>query len=67
MGRTRAASRTAIYNPPGTLCTFLDCISSFWSSTNGYVIECADGEFSHSGGVSGSCSSHGGNWRPLYA
>jgi hypothetical protein len=55
-----------IYNPPFRLCDYLPCITSFWSSTNGYVIQCADGQFSHSGGVSGSCSSHGGNGRPLY-
>jgi hypothetical protein len=58
---------SVVYSPPATLCDYLNCISSFWSSTNGYVIQCADGEFSHSGGVSGSCSSHGGNWRPLYS
>lgn len=44
-----------IYSPPADLCTYLSCIPSFWSSTSGYVIQCADGEFSHSGGVSGSC------------
>jgi hypothetical protein len=57
---------SVIYSPPSNLCDYLNCISSFWSSTNGYVIQCADGEFSHSGGVSGSCSTHDGNWRPLY-
>jgi hypothetical protein len=58
---------SVIYNPPGTLCNFFNCISSFWSYTNGYVEQCANGEFSHSGGVQGSCSQQGGNWRPLYA
>jgi PASTA domain len=58
---------SVIYSPPFDLCSWINCIPSFWSSTNGYVIQCADGEFSHSGGVSGSCSSHGGNSRPLYA
>jgi hypothetical protein len=62
-----AGGGSLIYNPSFDLCSWIDCISSFWSSTNGYVIQCADGEFSHSGGVSGSCSYHGGNWRPLYA
>jgi hypothetical protein len=60
------AGGSLIYDPPADLCTYLNCTSSFWSSTNGYVIQCADGEFSHSGGVQGSCSSNGGNWRPLY-
>jgi hypothetical protein len=60
-----ASGGSLIYSPPSDLCSWIDCIPSFWDSTNGYVIQCADGEFSHSGGVSGSCSSHGGNWRPL--
>jgi hypothetical protein len=61
-----AGGGSVIFNPPFDLCSWIDCIPSFWDSTNGYVIQCSDGEFSHSGGVSGSCSSHGGNWRPLY-
>jgi hypothetical protein len=50
-------------------CDYFSCIPSFWQNTNGYVEECQDGEFSHSGGRSGSCSCsyHGGTWRPLYA
>lgn len=56
-----------IYSPPGTFCNYFRCIPSFWKSTNGYVEECQDGEYSHSGGRSGSCSYHGGNLRPLFA
>ena len=26
---------------------------------NGYIVQCADGEWSHSGGLSGACSYHG--------
>jgi hypothetical protein len=56
-----------IYTPQGAFCDYFNCIPSFWTSTNGYVMECQDARFSHSGGVSGSCSQHGGNWRPLYS
>ncbi len=58
-----------IYSPPGNFCTsrYFTCISSFSSHTNGYVVECHDGDFSHSGGVQGACSYHGGEWRPLYS
>jgi hypothetical protein len=56
-----------IYSPPGAFCDYFNCIPSFWKSTNGYVEECSDATFSHSGGVQGSCSYHGGNWRPLYS
>ena len=54
-----------ISNPPSSFCNYFACIASFWRSTNGYVEQCSDGMYSHSGGVSGSCSSHGGNRRPL--
>jgi hypothetical protein len=58
-------SGAVISSPPANICAYFNCIASFWKSTNGYVEECKDGMYSHSGGVSGSCSSHGGNWRPL--
>jgi hypothetical protein len=55
-----------ISSPPGNFCEYFACIPSFWNQTSGYVEECVDGDYSHSGGVSGSCSQHGGNLRPLY-
>ena len=54
-----------ITNPPADFCTYFPCISSFSSGT-GYVIECADGTYSRSGGVSGACSTHGGPGRTLF-
>ena len=56
-----------IYIPPGNFCDYFNCIPSFWDHTNGYVDECADGTYSHSGGVRGACSYHGGEQQPLYA
>jgi hypothetical protein len=56
-----------IYSPASGFCSYFNCIASFWQSTNGYVAECIDGTYSHSGGVSGACSHHGGVWRPLWA
>jgi hypothetical protein len=58
-----------IYNPPADFCTagYFTCIPSFWQSTNGYVDECQDGMYSHSGGRPGACSHHGGEMRPLYS
>jgi hypothetical protein len=55
-----------ITNPPDTFCDVFDCIPSFWESTKGYVMQCSDGMYSHSGGRSGSCSYHDGNRRALY-
>lgn len=58
---------TLIYDPPTDFCSYFNCIASFWQSTNGYVDECQDGTYSHSGGVRGACSHHGGEMRPLYS
>lgn len=55
-----------IYSPPGSFCSYFSCINNFWNGV-GYVMECQDGMYSKSGGRSGSCSYHGGNWRPLLA
>ena len=55
-----------IHSPPGDFCSVFNCIPSFWTSTKGYVDECNDGTYSHSGGRSGACSYHGGERRPLY-
>jgi hypothetical protein len=40
-------------------CNSHSCIENF-PNGNGYVVQCADGEWSHSGGLSGACSDHGG-------
>ncbi len=49
--------------PPPTadqrFCQTHVCIPSFYGGS-GYVVQCADGEWSHSGGLSGACSYHGG-------
>ncbi len=59
-----------IYNPPANFCQYFPCITSFWESDDpgdGYVVQCADGLFSQSGGERGACSRHGGVSRPLYS
>lgn len=55
-----------IYNPAADICRWLNCIASFWHSTNGYVDLCNDGTYSHSGGVQGACSKHGYEKQPVY-
>jgi hypothetical protein len=55
-----------ITNPAATICNYFNCIASFWNG-RGYVMECSDTTFGKSGGISGSCSSHGGNYRALRA
>jgi hypothetical protein len=42
-----------------SFCSTHDCIESFDNGT-GYIVQCADGEWSHSGGRPGACSYHGG-------
>lgn len=56
---------STISEPPDAFCQYFSCIGKFWKG-QGYVIECSDGMYSRSGGIQGSCSSHGGNLRPLY-
>ena len=59
-----------ITNFPANFCSYFNCIPTFVSADDpdgGYIVECQDGTFSQSGGESGSCSHHGGNWRPLYS
>lgn len=48
--------------PPGTpadFCTTHRCIASF-DEGHGTIVQCLDGEWSHSGGRPGVCSRHGG-------
>ncbi len=54
-----------ISSPPADFCSYFACIKNF-PYGRGYVEECSDGMYSKSGGISGSCSYHGGNLRPLY-
>jgi hypothetical protein len=57
-----------IYTPNPAFCNgrYFHCIPNF-PRGKGYVIECRDGLYSKSGGHSGSCSFHHGNWRILYS
>jgi hypothetical protein len=40
-------------------CNEHHCIGSF-ETEGGTIVECSDGTYSHAGGISGACSSHGG-------
>ena len=58
-----------IYSPFAAFCSagYFTCVSTFWVDTNGYVVECVNGEYSHSGGVRGACSRDGGIQAILYS
>jgi hypothetical protein len=56
-----------IYRPASAFCRYFSCVSTFWTSSNGYVAECVDGKYTHSGSVSGACSRNGGILRSLYS
>ena len=53
-------------SPPATpnadFCSSHECIESFYDGT-GYIVQCNDGMWSHSGGRPGACSYHGGRER----
>ncbi len=53
-----------IAHPSTAFCHYFTCIGNF-AKGKGYVEECKDGKYSKSGGRSGSCADHRGNWRPL--
>lgn len=55
-----------VRDPPGDFCSTHTCVSTFWTATNGYVVMCGDGKYSHSGGVSGACSHNKGVKATLY-
>ena len=55
-----------ITSPPSAFCSYFVCIGNFWNGS-GHVEECQDQMYSKSGGISGSCSHHGGNLQPLYS
>ncbi len=43
----------------GKFCSEHECIGDF-EGEEGTIVECADGTYSHAGGISGACSDHGG-------
>lgn len=57
-----------IYNPNPNFCDgqYFNCVSTFWSAANGYVVECVNGLYSHSGSIRGVCSHDGGVAATLY-
>jgi hypothetical protein len=46
-------------NPNARFCLTHTCIANFGNG-HGSVVQCSDGEWSHSGGLSGACAYHGG-------
>jgi len=55
-----------IYSPNAAFCDYFQCVTTFWTKTSGYVAECGNGEYTHSGGLSGACSRDGGVAQVLY-
>ncbi len=55
-----------IYTFPSDFCDYFDCIANYPNGT-GYIDECSDQTYSHSGGRPGACSHHGGELRPVDA
>lgn len=53
------ATSTQATSTPAGFCTTHECIASF-DQGKGTIVQCVDGEWSHSGGRPGVCSRHGG-------
>jgi hypothetical protein len=58
-GTPATPSPPASSTTPSGFCATHRCIASF-STGRGSIVQCADGEYSHSGGLPGVCSRHGG-------
>ena len=56
-----------IYSPNSGFCSYFNCVSTFWTATNGYVAECGNGKYTHSDGVKGACSKDSGVSQILYS
>lgn len=56
----------AITSPPPDICSYFSCIDNFGNG-NGYMVECADGKVSMSGGIDGACSDNGGVKQQVYS
>ena len=55
------------HNAPSDFCSYFICSSTFWTKPDGYVEECVDGQFSHSGAQGRGCEGHLGSGRALLA
>jgi hypothetical protein len=51
--------KTRSRDPDAAFCQTHDCIGDF-DNEPGSVVQCADGSYSHAGGIQGACSHHGG-------
>jgi hypothetical protein len=65
-GLTFCSSGDLIKKGPSSFCDVFACIPEFWLGP-GYMVQCADGLFSHSGGYGGACYFHRGIKHILYS
>jgi hypothetical protein len=68
-GYTLVPGSTPVTRPVSIFCNgvYFSCVATFWTDTQGYVAQCWDGLYTHSGGISDACSQDGGVEYPLYA
>ena len=55
-----------ISDPPSNFCDYFTCVAGFWASADGFVVQCRDGAFSHTGGRKDACGDNRGIRRTLY-
>jgi hypothetical protein len=56
---------TAVGGSEADFCSTHACIDNFYNGS-GYIVQCNDGMWSHSGGLQGACSYHGGESGTTY-
>lgn len=53
-------------HPNIAFCTRFLCVTTFWKDQRGYVVQCRNGKYSHSGGIPGACSQDLGVMNTVY-
>jgi hypothetical protein len=64
-GSGSASSGSGSTSAETDFCSTHPCIENFYNGS-GYIVQCNDGMWSHSGGLSGACSYHGGESGTTY-
>lgn len=50
---------------PGDICLYFRCTPTFWTG-EGYLVQCHNGRYSMTGGLTNACSGYGGAWRRVH-
>jgi hypothetical protein len=64
---TNSAGGSPVTVTPAGFCSAYPCVTDFSTANRGYIVECGNGKWSHSGGITGVCSRDGNVAATLYS